>query len=91
MILHGIKILITEALVREKRKIEPIGWESFIQSITAISQYHFLRNIYPGNTASSFQIRYQKTMYLKNKYEIALAEIQYSHTWETFTNEEFSN
>ena len=41
-------------------------------------------DIYPNNTASAFHIRLPKTMYLKNKYEVALAEIMYPHTWPTF-------
>jgi len=45
-------------------------------------------DIYPGNSAASFQIRLPRTMYLKNKYEIALAEIQYPHTWDTFSNDD---
>ena len=45
-------------------------------------------DIYPDNTASVFQIRMPKTMYLRNKYEVALAEIQYPHTWPTFGQEQ---
>ena len=43
---------------------------------------------YSKNTASCYQIRLPRTFYLKGKYEVALAEIQYPHTWETFTEEE---
>ena len=43
---------------------------------------------YSKNTVSCYQIRLPRTFYLKGKYEVALAEIQYSHTWETFTKEE---
>ena len=41
-------------------------------------------DIYPNNTVSAFHIRRSKTMYLTNKYEVALAEIMYPHTWPTF-------
>lgn len=44
--------------------------------------------MYPRNTASAFQIRLPKTLYLKNKYEVALAEIMYPHTWPTFNLKE---
>lgn len=45
-------------------------------------------DIYPNNTASSFQIRLPRTMYLKTKYEVALAEIHYPHSWSTFRENE---
>ena len=45
-------------------------------------------DMYPKNTASAFQVRLPKTMYLKNKYEVALAEIMYPHTWSTFNKNE---
>ena len=45
-------------------------------------------NYYSKNTACCYQIRLPRTFYLKGKYEVALAEIQYPHTWETFTEEE---
>ena len=38
---------------------------------------------YPTNKASCYQIRLPRTLYLKGKYEVALAEIQYPHTWTT--------
>ena len=38
---------------------------------------------YSNNTASAYQIRMPRTFYLKGKYEVALAEIQYPHTWAT--------
>ena len=38
---------------------------------------------YPTNTASNYQIRMPRTFYLQGKYEVALAEIQYPHTWTT--------
>ena len=41
-------------------------------------------DIHPTNTASAFQIRLQCKMYLRNKYEVALAEMTYLHTWSTF-------
>lgn len=41
-------------------------------------------DIYPKNTASAFRIRLPKTIYLNNKYEVALAEITYPHSWPTF-------
>ena len=43
---------------------------------------------YSKNTACCYQIRLPRTFYLKGKYEVGLAEIQYPHTWETFTEEE---
>ena len=45
-------------------------------------------DIYPDNTASTFQIRLPRTMYLKNQYEVALAEIHYSHSWSTLRENE---
>ena len=35
---------------------------------------------YSKNTACCYQIRLPRTFYLKGKYEVALAEIQYPHT-----------
>ena len=47
--------------------------------------------LYPKNSASSFTIQLPKTIYLKNKYEVALMEITYPHTWATFrSREEYS-
>lgn len=43
---------------------------------------------YSNNTASCYQIRLPRTLYLKGKYEVALAEIQYPHTWSTFNEKE---
>ena len=43
---------------------------------------------YSKNTANCYQIRLPRTFYLKGKYEVALAEIHYPHTWETFTKQE---
>ena len=43
---------------------------------------------YSNNTASCYQIRLPRTLYLKGKYEVALAEIQYPHTWPTFNEKE---
>ena len=40
------------------------------------------------DTACCFPICLPCILYLKGKYEVALAEIQYPHTWETFNNEE---
>jgi len=45
-------------------------------------------DLHPTNTASSFQIRLPKTIHLRNKYEVALAEIVYPHTWLTFNDSE---
>ena len=39
------------------------------------------KEYYSNNTASVYQIRMPRTFYLKGKYEVALAEIQYPHTW----------
>lgn len=41
-----------------------------------------------GNTASAYQVPLPKTIYLRNKYEVALAEITYPHTWSTFNKHE---
>ena len=41
-------------------------------------------SMYPNNTASSFRITLPKTIYLRHKYEVALVEILYPHTWNTF-------
>ena len=41
-------------------------------------------DVYPENTASTYTIHMPKTLYLKDKYEVGLAEIQYPHTWRTF-------
>ena len=38
---------------------------------------------YSNNKASNYQIRMPRTFYLKGKFEVALAEIQYPHTWTT--------
>lgn len=38
-------------------------------------------NFYSDNTASNYTIRMPRTFYLEGKYEVALAEIQYPHTW----------
>ena len=38
---------------------------------------------YSNNTACCYQIRMPRTFYLKGKYEVGLAEIQYPHTWAT--------
>lgn len=38
---------------------------------------------YSNNKASTYQIRMPRTFYLRGKYEVALAEIQYPHTWTT--------
>ncbi len=42
---------------------------------------------YSSNSASSYQIRMPRTFYLKGKYEVALAEIQYPHSWTTMRKE----
>ena len=36
---------------------------------------------YSNNTPSCYQIHLPRTFYLQGKYEVALAEIQYPHTW----------
>jgi hypothetical protein len=46
-------------------------------------------DFYSDNTASNYTIRMPRTFYLQGKYEVALAEIQYPHTWnsmKTFLN-----
>ena len=44
-------------------------------------------DVYPDNTASTYTIHMPKTIYLKETYEVGLAEIQYPHSWRTFNNE----
>ena len=41
-------------------------------------------DVYPDNSASTYTIRMPKTLYLKDEYEVGLAEIQYPHSWHTF-------
>ena len=38
-------------------------------------------DFYSNNTASNYTIRMPRTFYLQGRYEVALAEIQYPHTW----------
>ena len=38
-------------------------------------------DFYSNNTASNYTIRMPRTFYLEGKYEVALSEIQYPHTW----------
>ena len=38
-------------------------------------------DFYSNNRASNYTIRMPRTFYLEGKYEVALAEIQYPHTW----------
>ena len=47
-------------------------------------------DFYPTNTTSNYTIHMPRTIYLQGKYEVALAEIQYPHTWTTTKlNEEY--
>ena len=41
-------------------------------------------DIYPTNTQASYKIRLPRTMYLKRGFEVALVEIQYPLSWDTF-------
>ena len=41
-------------------------------------------DVFPNNTSANYQIRLPRTLYLKNNYEVALAEIHYPHSWHTF-------
>jgi hypothetical protein len=43
-------------------------------------------NFFHNNTASEFKVRLPRTLYLRGKYEVALVEIQYPHTWQTFNS-----
>ena len=45
-------------------------------------------DIYPGNKKSNYKVRLPRTLYLKNKYEVALVEIEYPITWDTFSQHE---
>ena len=45
-------------------------------------------DFYPNNTASNYIIHMPRTFYLQGKYEVALAEIQYPHTWKTMTDKD---
>ena len=45
-------------------------------------------DIYPDYTAANYRIHMPKPLCLKNEYEVALVEIQYSDTWMTFTKED---
>ena len=42
-------------------------------------------DFYSNNTAANYTIRMPRTFYLQGKYEVALAEIQYPHTWSTMS------
>ena len=41
-------------------------------------------DVYPDNTGSEYRIQLPRKFYLQHQYEVALAEIQYPHTWPTF-------
>lgn len=41
-------------------------------------------NIYPENTISSYTTKLAKPVHLAGPFEVALTEIQYPHTWNTF-------
>lgn len=41
-------------------------------------------DVYPENTQASFKVRLPRTLYIKQDYEVGLAEIQYPITYETF-------
>ena len=43
-------------------------------------------DVFPGNTLSSYKINLPKTLYLKQDYEVALAEIHYPVSWRTFAD-----
>lgn len=45
-------------------------------------------SIYPDNTQASFKINLPKRLYLQNKYEVALVEIQYPVSWLTLGRNE---
>ena len=45
-------------------------------------------DIYPDNTLTSYKIRLPRTIYLKHNYEVALVEIQYPVSWETFAEDD---
>lgn len=45
-------------------------------------------DIYPDNKKSNYKVRLPRTLYLKNKYEVALVEMEYPITWETFSRKD---
>ena len=45
-------------------------------------------DIYPDNKKANYKVRLPRTLYLKNKYEVALVEIEYPITWDTFSQGE---
>lgn len=73
--------VITDSIICDTDVMEPSSFYVTLPSNAST-------DVYPGNSPSSFQIRLPRTMYLKNKYEVALAEMQYPHAWNTFTNVE---
>ena len=40
-------------------------------------------DIYPDNKASEYKVKLVKPIHLNHQYEVALAQIQFPHTWET--------
>ena len=45
-------------------------------------------SIYPQNTQASFTINLPKRLYLQNKYEVGLAEIQYPISWKSLKDDD---
>lgn len=46
------------------------------------------KEMFPGNQISNFTTKLAKPIDLKGDWEVALTEIQYPHTWDTFENED---
>ena len=42
-------------------------------------------DVYPNNTLTKYTVRLPRTLYLKEGYEVALAEIMYPVSWETLS------
>ena len=42
------------------------------------------KELYPKNKASEYNTRLVRPIYLDHQYEVALTQIQFPHTWETF-------
>jgi hypothetical protein len=45
-------------------------------------------DVYPNNTLTKYTVRLPRTLYLKEGYEVALAEIMYPRSWETMNKTE---
>ena len=77
-----LKNLFPNQCVKEHLLFRQYGTHKFYKVLPSSTKNS--DDIHPTNTASAFQIRLPKTMYLRNKYEVVLAEMTYPHTWSTF-------